>query len=549
MTLSYNKKQKCFFVVTHDKEKAEKAGLTLSTTARGANGEAVYFTATHDKKPEMNPYAVMAYYDEADASAREQLAPIKRDYDLSWKFETNYQPKLSTKVKMLKQDFYEFQKVGIEYGIAKGNVLIGDEPGLGKTLQAIGICNEVNAKNVLVICPGNVRLNWQAEFLKWSTNDEINTQVFSSSRHGFNQSTPDNPVNTAIFSYELAKNPGLHAAILDREWDALIIDEAHYLKTSDAQRTQAIFGGGRGLFKSRHISDHVGRIIGLTGTPLPNRPRECYTIAKALCPEAIDWGSYEDFCYRYNPSATMDNGHNREEKGRLPELQARLRSNFMIRRLKKDVLKDLPDKVYEFTYVEPDGAISDVLKRERLLDFKVEDLKNPDSPIFGMISTLRREMGEAKIPRIVEHMRYLLDGVEIPKVVLFVHHRSVMDQLTVALEKYGVVSVRGGMSMTNKDKSVQSFKNNPKVRIFLGQLDSAGVGIDGLQNVCDHVVIAEPAWTPGTNEQGVDRCHRIGQHGNVLAQFLVVEGSLDERVLMAILEKNETINSVLDKRH
>jgi len=549
LTLSYNKKQKCFFVVTHDKEKAEKAGLTLSTTARGANGEAVYFTATHDKKPEMNPYAVMAYYDEADASAREQLAPIKRDYDLSWKFETNYQPKLSTKVKMLKQDFYEFQKVGIEYGIAKGNVLIGDEPGLGKTLQAIGICNEVNAKNVLVICPGNVRLNWQAEFLKWSTNDEINTQVFSSSRHGFNQSTPDNPVNTAIFSYELAKNPGLHAAILDREWDALIIDEAHYLKTSDAQRTQAIFGGGRGLFKSRHISDHVGRIIGLTGTPLPNRPRECYTIAKALCPEAIDWGSYEDFCYRYNPSATMDNGHNREEKGRLPELQARLRSNFMIRRLKKDVLKDLPDKVYEFTYVEPDGAISDVLKRERLLDFKVEDLKNPDSPIFGMISTLRREMGEAKIPRIVEHMRYLLDGVEIPKVVLFVHHRSVMDQLTVALEKYGVVSVRGGMSMTNKDKSVQSFKNNPKVRIFLGQLDSAGVGIDGLQNVCDHVVIAEPAWTPGTNEQGVDRCHRIGQHGNVLAQFLVVEGSLDERVLMAILEKNETINSVLDKRH
>lgn len=550
MTLSYNKKQQCFFVVTHDSEKAERAGLTLSTTTRGARGESVYFTSDYNKKPAMNPYAVMAYYDEADGSAREQLDPLKVDYDMSWKSETDFQPALSTRVRELGHDFRPFQKVGIQYGLAKGNVLIGDEPGLGKTVQAIGICNEAKAKNVLVICPANVRLNWAKEFRKWSTLEkEYNPQVFSSSRHGFNQTVEDRPVNTAIFSYELAKNPGLHAAILDREWDALIIDEAHYLKTSDAQRTQAIFGGGRGLFKSRHISDHVNRIIGLTGTPLPNRPRECYTIAKALCPESIDWENYEDFCFRYNPSAMMDTGHNREEQGRLPELHARLRCNFMIRRLKKDVLKDLPDKVYEFAYCEPNGAISDVLKRERLLDFKVEDLKNPDSPMFGMISTLRREMGEAKVPRIIEHVKYLLDGVGIPKIVLFAHHRSVMDALAHELEPFGVVQVRGGMSMIGKDKSVQSFKNNPKNRIFLGQMDSAGVGIDGLQEVCDHVVIAEPAWTPGTNEQGIDRCHRIGQHGNVLAQFLIVEGSLDEKVLMAILEKNETIHNVLDKRH
>lgn len=549
MTLSYNKKQKCFFVVTHDAEKAEKAGLTKSTTARGANGEGVFFTSDYKKNPEMNPYAVMAFYDEADASAKEHLAPLKRDYDLSWKSETNFKPKLSTEVKRLKQDYRPFQKVGIEYGLSKGNVLIGDEPGLGKTIQAIGICNEAKSQNTLVICPANVRLNWQKEFAKWNTHEDLNTQVFSSSRYGFDRSNRDRPINLGIFSYELAKNAGLHSSILERHWDTLIIDEAHYLKTSDAQRTQAIFGGGRGMFKERFIADHVDRIIGLTGTPLPNRPRECFTIAKAMCPEAIEWSSYEDFCFRYNPSAMMDTGHNREEKGRLPELHARLRCNFMIRRLKKDVLKDLPDKVYEFAYCEPNGAISDVLRKEKLLDFKVSDLKDPNSPLFGMISTLRREMGEAKVPRIIEHVKYLLDTVEVPKIVLFAHHRSVMDQLHHELEHFGVVSVRGGMSMVGKDKSVQAFRNNPKVRIFLGQMDSAGVGIDGLQDVCDHVVIAEPAWTPGTNEQGIDRCHRIGQHGNVLAQFLIVEGSLDEKVLAAILEKNETINSVLDKRH
>jgi SNF2 family DNA or RNA helicase len=201
LTLSYNKKQKCYFVITNDREKAEKAGLTLSTSARGANGEAVYFTATHDKRPEENPYAVMAYYDEADESARERLAPLKKDYDLSWRSETDYQPALSATVKKLGQDFRPFQKVGIQYGVAKGNVLIGDEPGLGKTIQAIGICNEVKAKNVLVICPANVRLNWEKEFRKWNTlgPDEYNPQVFSSSRYGFNQSVEGRPVNTAIF--------------------------------------------------------------------------------------------------------------------------------------------------------------------------------------------------------------------------------------------------------------------------------------------------------------------------------------------------------------
>jgi SNF2 family DNA or RNA helicase len=105
------------------------------------------------------------------------------------------------------------------------------------------------------------------------------------------------------------------------------------------------------------------------------------------------------------------------------------------------------------------------------------------------------------------------------------------------------------MSSKAKDNSVQEFQTNKKKRIFLGQIDAAGVGIDGLQNVCDHVVFAEPAWTPGANEQAIDRCHRIGQHNNVLAQFLVVEGSLDERIIAAVLEKNETIHNSLDRAH
>jgi SWI/SNF-related matrix-associated actin-dependent regulator 1 of chromatin subfamily A len=514
----------------------------LSTTARGNNGEPVYFTSDYRKQYAYNPYAVMPFYDEADARAKAQLMSLKKDYDLSWLTDIDYDPRVPAG-----KSYLPYQRAGIHYGVKKGNVLIGDEPGLGKTIQALGICNELQTQNILIVCPASIRLNWHREVKNWYMNPDMRIHTFLNSKQGMSEDT-----NVAIISYELAKHEGLFSGIMERNWDMLIIDEAHYLKTTDATRTRAIFGGGRGIFQNKFIAQNVENIVALTGTPLPNRPRECYTLARALCHESIDWMGYEEFCYRFNPSAQIlvdDRVINKEERGRLPELQARLRSNFMVRRLKKDVLKDLPDKRYEFAYIEPNGEIREVLRRESLLKFDIRDLRDPRSEIWGMISTIRREMGEAKVPRVVEHMRYLLDTVEVPKVVLFAHHRSVMDALSHELQKYGVVSVRGGMSSINKDKAVQMFQHDPHTRIFMGQMDSAGFGIDGLQNVCDHVVFAEPAWVPGTNEQAVDRCHRIGQHSNVLAQFLVVEGSLDERILATVLKKNETIHDSLDRSH
>lgn len=542
MTLSFNKSTRGFYVVTNDADKAARCGLTLSKTAKGVNGQSVYYTSDYDKNPVFNPYAVMPFYDEADARAKAQLLTLKKDYDQSWLTEIDYSPRVPEG-----KSYLPYQRAGIHYGVRKGSILIGDEPGLGKTIQALGICNELQTENILIVCPASIRLNWQREVNSWYMNPEKRIHTFLNSKAGMSDRT-----NVAIISYELAKHEGLFHGIMERQWDMLIIDEAHYLKTTDATRTRAIFGGGRGLFANKFIAQNVENIVALTGTPLPNRPRECYTLARALCHESIDWMSYEAFCYRFNPSAQIeleDRIVNREERGRLPELQARLRSNFMVRRLKKDVLKDLPDKRYEFAYVEPNGEIREVLRRESLLKFNIKDLRDPKSEIWGMLSTIRREMGEAKVPRVIEHMRYLLDTVEVPKVVVFAHHRSVMDALAHGLAKYGVVQVRGGMSSINKDAAVQKFQHDPDTRIFLGQMDSAGFGIDGLQNVCDHVVFAEPAWVPGTNEQAVDRCHRIGQHSNVLAQFLVVEGSLDERILATVLKKNETIHDSLDRSH
>lgn len=668
MSLSYNPKNNMFILKSDDAQKAKAAGFTFSTKLKGSKGEKTWFSDC--------PYAALPFIKCADKKALSVLEDFKDDFDASRAVDSDISFPRPEGL-----DYMPFQKAGIAYALRKGNVLIGDEMGLGKTVQAIGIANAIGAKKILVICPASIRLNWQREIKKWSTLPRVSTYPVLSSRNGVRTQA-----DYVIISYNLASSEALHEVMCEEKWDLLILDESHYLKSPTAKRTRSIFGGGRDRFKDEYIAKHSKKIVALTGTPIPNRPREClgentlvltkwswkrivdvkiedevwdgvewvkhsgiqyqgvrevknlagisvtadhnvraksswvsveevlknrdmwnqvlergsknlpslefieepcesckpellnwkpvfdlmnagprrrftilsnegpiiahncYTIARGLCWESVDWMSYDQFCHRFNPIDVFSNGHRNERKGRLPELQSRLRSNFMIRRLKKDVLKDLPDKRYEFSYIEPNGRIKEILAKEKLIDFEVTDLKDPFGELWGMISTIRREMGEAKLPRVVEHLKYLLDIVEVEKVVVFSHHKVVMDGLKEALDKYGLVQVRGGMSQLAKQNAIDDFVEGD-ARIFSGQLDAAGFGIDGLQKRANHVVFAEPAWTPGTNEQAVDRCHRIGQHDNVIAQFLIVEGGLDERVLSKVLEKSQTIHSILDEEH
>jgi SWI/SNF-related matrix-associated actin-dependent regulator 1 of chromatin subfamily A len=537
--LSFNDKTNDFFVYTSDKKKAEDVGMTLSTTKRGPNGELTYFTKEH--------YAALAYWKDADSKARNKLGGLYDDYAMSWsddwyeKFAVGQEGSIQRA-----NGTRPYQDAAVAYALKRQHTLIGDEMGIGKTCSSIAFANAIGAEKVLVVCPASIRLNWRRQIKLWSTIPQVRTYPILKGKDGVASWS-----NYTIISYELARNEALHAALRAVNWDCLIIDEAHFLKSYDALRTRALFGGGRNLELKLSLADRAKRVIALTGTPLPNRPRECYTLAHALCPESIDWMTHDEFTYRFNPSARMSNDHIQEAKGRLPELHARLRCNFMIRRLKKDVMKYLPAKQYEFTYIESNGDIAEAMRHERMLDFDPgRDLTNPAmwDKIDGEVSTVRREMGEAKIPRIIEHMKYLLDVEEIDKVVLFCHHKSVMDACLAGLEKYGVVQVRGGMGSTAKDNSVQKFQNDPDTRVFIGQLDAAGFGIDGLQNVASRVVFGEPAWVPGANDQAVDRLHRDGQKFPVLAQFLIVEGSFDERVLGSVLDKAFTINEVLDQQ-
>lgn len=511
-----------------DSALAHKTGLTWSRSGK------CWFTES--------PYAALVFWSHASPEAQMALIDLRLEYEASWRLEFDKSFPAPPGL-----DYFPFQKAGIQYAIDRKHVLIGDQPGLGKTIQAIGIANELRMKRMLVVCPANVRLQWEAKIKEWSMlpiHRRNSIRLMLKGKQGL--PPVDAMPNWLIISYDLIRDKILQEQIAQVPWDMVVLDEIHYTKSMDANRTRALFGGGGYL---EGACDRASKVVGLTGTPLPNRPRECYTVSRNLCWEAIDFQSYDAFTHRYNPSAEMPNGHIMERTGRLPELHNRLRCNFMVRRMKADVLSQLPDTTYEMVYVEESSGIREVLRAESALGIDPLEVQTKGSmEDKGHVATIRREMGEAKVPLVAQHVDTLLDG-GLEKVLVFTWHRGVMTGLVEKLKKYRPLHIDGATSAIQKQARVNAFIENPKHRVLVGQIQSMGTGTDGLQKAANHAVFAEASWSPGQNEQAVDRLARMGQKSGVIAQFLIVRRSFDERVLGSWIGKVHQIDATLDRRN
>lgn len=515
----------------------EEHGLNFSS-AESTPQEAVLFTK--------EPYAAVAFWEYASEGAKAPLAALQAKVESSWQAESGAHIKVPAD-----QELWPFQKAGVEYALRRTNTLIGDQPGLGKTAQAIAYANEIGARRVLVLCPANIRLQWAKQIRRWSTMSYPYT-VYPILRggHGVHPTA-----NWTIVSYDLGRTEAIGKALAKGTYDLMIIDEAHYLKTIDSQRTRAVFGAPHAELKFEALAARAGSILGLTGTPLPNRPREAYTLARGLCWDAIDFMSEDRFSNRFNPSMVReierpDGTITRfvdERTGRHGELQARLRSNFMVRRMKREVLTQLKLPIFDIVHVEENAQVKQALKAESLLDIDPETMEGADATALGHIAVVRRMMGVAIAPEAAEYVKMVLDGGE-EKVVLFAHHIEVLNILENALRKYGVLRIDGSVGAAKKQRLVDEFIADPKKRIMLGNMISMGTGTDGLQEVAAHAIFAEADWTPGVNQQAVDRLDRGGQKGQVLVEFLVAAGSFSEKVLASALRKNQVTHRALDRR-
>lgn len=485
------------------------------------------------------------------------------EYDASWAMTPYFYlppcPDLMTPM--------DFQNAGVEYQVRRRNGLIGDAPGLGKTIEAILLSNAIGALRTLVVCPASLRLNWEREIWKWSTIPNVTTYVINKSKDGASLQH-----NYCIVSYDLVKNPHIHAALMDGLWDHVIFDEAHALKDPQGnQRTKAICGW---VSKGEYIPglcEVAGRMTLLSGTILPNQPIECYNAIRLIDHEAINLASLEDFREFYygmgegmvrTPvwdearQAMISTAHWSDEVRNVPrnllDLQYRLRSKIMVRRLKEDVLPQLPPKQWHPFPIQIDADIRRAMKHEgwsaaaKLYDMDPHAF-DAGVPIDGAVSTARRLIGEAKAPAVARYIKELIEEEGLAKIVVSAWHHSVLQYLRDELSKYGLVYMDGTTSTKNKQKAVDQFQLNRKLKIILGQQLPLGEGWTLTE--AQDVVFAEFDWVPGKNDQLLDRINRMGQTGAyTIGHVPVVPNSLEERMLSTAIVKDRNIHLALDAR-
>ena len=322
------------------------------------------------------------------------------------------------------------------------------------------------------------------------------------------------------------------------------MDEVHYLKNPDAQRTKAA------------LSVQADKKIMLTGTPIPNRPIEIQAVAGYL--DDKSFGNRFGFGKRYASLHKKQVTRNKSVwdwsgASNLDELQRRLRQSFMIRRKKDEVLKDLPAKVKQIIELPYESYKKEIKAEYSAFEDYNNKNKNPNvdpysldadqfstSIDFASMSSQRKATAEKKVKAVVEHLESFNEPV-----VVMAHHRDVIAQLEAELIKQDkkVVVLTGEKNQVERNEAVEAFQSG-KADVFIGSIKAAGVGLTLTR--ASKMVFAELDWVPSDIAQAEDRIHRIGQESSVLIQYIVVEGSLDAVFAKKIVDKTKVTARALD---
>lgn len=452
----------------------------------------------------------------------------------------------------------QYQHAAVEYRLSVPNGrngMIGDAPGLGKTAEGVLVSNAMEAGRTLVTCPASLILNWEREIWTWSTIPNVRTYPVLASRNGVSDTA-----DYVITSTDMLRNKSIHEALLDMRFDHWIIDEAHSLKDPKGnQRTKVMCAPDM-------LPSVAGAITPMSGTFMPNQPIEVYNVMRLCDPDSVRGMSVEAFRdYFYEEGAGFITRFNHEtgeyevaysEKVRnqpvhLAELNEMMRSSLMVRRLKEDVLHELPPKQWHPFPIQVSSEVRRAMANpawkqvERLYDLD-PDAFDISAPIDGMVSTAMRELGEAMAPVVAAYIEDLLmSGVD--KVVVGAWHHSVLDVLRERLDRYGLVYMDGRNTVRQKQHSVDEFQTRDDVRIILGQIQVLGEG--WTLTKAQDAVFAEFFWVPGKNDQLLDRIHRLGQKGDyIIGHLPFVPGTISERVVGVNVKKSQHIYQAMDAR-
>lgn len=428
-------------------------------------------------------------------------------------------------------DLMPFQLDGAEWLANRRRGILGDEPGVGKTAQALRAADILGAKRVWAWCPALGRINWRREYEKFS----LFVPEFRSQ------------------SYDMALNPEVRAEFKEFKADVVILDEAHYLKSREAQRTTLLFGQH---CHNTGLLQQVPYVYRLSGTMWLNDVTELWTHLRCDYPSLIDFGngplSFMEFMARYC-EFTVDQyqgfkvlGNKREM---LPELKKIIRT-VMLRRKAKDVIADMPELFFGDVEIEADAmppALNELIDHpeyqqlERIVDNALEEDSVPlylDEDSIPL-ARLRRLVGVVKAPIVGDLIADELANNAYDKIVLFAWHKEVLDILEAKLRKFGVAVVRGGQTDKVRQAMIDAFQTEEGCRVVLVQI-AAGYHTITL-HAAAHVGMVEQSWTPDINFQAAKRAHRKGQTRAVRVRSFGLANTVDAGLNRVLVRKTRSL--------
>ncbi|HEY4997370.1 MAG TPA: DEAD/DEAH box helicase, partial [Solirubrobacteraceae bacterium] len=420
-----------------------------------------------------------------------------------------------------------FQRAGVRYLLAQRRVFLADEQGLGKTIEALATLEAAEAYPAVVVCPASLKLNWMRELGRWLP--QRSAQALTG--NGVGEEIAEAEIT--IVNYDILAPRLEQLQRLDPQ--ALVLDESHYCKNAAAKRTQAV----------QRLAAEIPRegfVLALTGTPVVNRPTELISQLRILG-RLEDFGSGAQFGERFR-------GHDAHLR-----LHWHLRARCFVRRLKSEVLTQLPAKTRAVVPVELDNeaeyrhAERDLIGwlRSQPLDLRELDAKVAAAMRAERLVRLNALKVLAARGKLHAAQTWIHDFCSSgERLVVFAHHREM--QRAVLDHFPGALHILGSDSHAARDAALQAFQGPDDAgnQLIVCSIEAAGHGLTLTRS--SNVVFLELDWTPAKHDQAEDRCHRIGQQDAVNAYYLLAAGTIDETISTLLERKRAVIGAVTDGR-
>lgn len=410
----------------------------------------------------------------------------------------------------------------------RGRALLADEMGLGKTLQSLYWIKKIPTfRPAVIVCPASMKYTWQSEAM---LHFKMHLEVLEGKCNGRFLLPPK---GIYVLNYDIL--PYWLPVLRRTRPQCLILDEVHYVKSPTAQRTKAAL----------KLSKCMRSVVGLSGTPLTNRPIELWTVLQAIRPDIFP--SRTKYAWKFCKPRYTPWGWRFDGATKLKLLNRILRRECMIRRLKKEVIHELPRKERKMvafrlkSYEEYNHAQDHFLHWLRRQS-PARAKRAARSQALTKIGYLIRLACELKLPWTVKWIEDFLESHPEQKLVGFTMHTFVIDHLKQRFPEALIID--GRVTGRKRTEIVHQFRSHPRKRLLFGNWIAAGVGIT--LTAAWNVAAFDLPWTPGELLQGEDRCHRIGQKHNVIINYLTALGTIEEKQMTLLRRKAGVLDAVLD---